>query len=73
MIALTIILALLVLSLSKSVRKNDLLFEDNVEALSDTEIWTGPLCAYDLNVWCIYIYEDGTYDEFDGELQPWYE
>lgn len=38
-------------------------FEANVEALADGEIFIGQICAYDINVWCIYF---DPYEEYEA-------
>jgi len=67
------ILASLVLAVSVAAvaltawvnRPTDSFFEANLEALANTEevIGVGPLCVYDLNSWCVYLFP---YDEYPG-------
>ena len=41
------------------------LFNANVEALAEAEIGIGRICAYDVNMWCIYMFP---YEEYQGQF-----
>ena len=47
---------------SGDLRRGDDLFRENLEVLTDGEVFPGPLCAYDPEYMCLYIYADGTAD-----------
>ena len=47
---------------SGNLCRSDDFFQDNLEVLTDGEVFPGPLCAYDPEYICLYIYADGTAD-----------
>lgn len=62
---------LLVVHGNQSETQSDL-FPENVEALSDPEIYTGPFCVDDDGL-CIYYYKEWELlDIYDGVLLPYY-
>ena len=47
---------------SGNLRRGDDLFRENLDVLTDGEVFPGPLCAYDPEYMCLYIYADETAD-----------
>lgn len=61
-IAATIIAAATVTSV-KAFKESTPLFDANVEALADGEIYIGRFCVYEKLSWCIYMFP---YEEYPG-------
>lgn len=58
-----VILAATTITSVKTIKSTAPLFDANVEALADGEIYIGRFCVYEKLSWCIYLFP---YEEYPG-------